>query len=197
MSASSHKIGTWVITSIGDMFPAITHNLHSTLGEKTISYNFHLTKKLIPGNNFAYQANFWLCKINQSRWLYLARIWKVENYLSQPHPKKKTRLSYPLHPFYVLCKISLSSAQIPTISLTFNSCINLSYLKRSHQASTFNLVLWSYKNKVIKFIYMLYKRLIQFSHIWTELLSTEVLQKKHMQLCMILNKKNRLYQGDN
>ena len=44
---------------------------------------------------------------------------------------------------------------------------------------------------------MLYKRLIQFSHIWTELLSAEVLQKKHMQLCMILNKKNHLYQGDN
>jgi hypothetical protein len=28
MSASSHRTGTWVMTSIGDMFPAITHTLH-------------------------------------------------------------------------------------------------------------------------------------------------------------------------
>lgn len=27
MSASSHKIGTWVMTSIGDIFPAITQTL--------------------------------------------------------------------------------------------------------------------------------------------------------------------------
>lgn len=36
MSASSHKIGTWVITSIGDMFPAITHTLHQQYGKKKI-----------------------------------------------------------------------------------------------------------------------------------------------------------------
>ena len=118
-------------------------------------------------------------------------------------PKKKT--SFILTSTPILCAlqdfsiISTNSNYLWMVfpPLTLNSCINLSYLKRSHQASTFNLVIWSHKNKVIKFIYMLYKRLIQFSHIWTELLSTEVLQKKHMQLCMILNKKNHLYQGDN
>ena len=33
ISDSSHRIGTWVITSIGDIFPAITHNLHSSKGK--------------------------------------------------------------------------------------------------------------------------------------------------------------------
>lgn len=30
ISDSSHKMGTCVITSIGEMFPAITHNLQPT-----------------------------------------------------------------------------------------------------------------------------------------------------------------------
>ena len=105
-----------------------------------------------------YQANFWLCKINQSRCLYLARIWKVENYLSPPHPKKKPRLSYPLHPFYVLCKISLSSAQIPTIFEQYFHHLHsihvlISHISRDLTKLKLSILFYDHiKNKVIKFI---------------------------------------------
>ena len=45
MSESSQRIGRWVMTSIGDMFPAITHNLHSQYRKIRVSISNVFVRK--------------------------------------------------------------------------------------------------------------------------------------------------------